>query len=75
MLSLTECILRIERFLKYQTYHLYPNPEDKDVAKWVIEEGGPYGFVKFDQIIPDIPPTSKKSLSKNRIKCIKNITI
>ncbi len=72
LLSLKECILHVERYLKYQAYHIYPNPEDKDVAKWIIEEGEPFGLVKFDQVIPNPTPISKKALDKKQTKCIKN---
>ena len=49
ILSISEFILTIERYLKYEIYNVSQDSEDKEVVKWVIEEGEPFGFVKFDQ--------------------------
>lgn len=50
--SLKDLVILVEQYLKYQIYNAqntYPFPEDKDVAKWVREEGEPNGWVKSIQ--------------------------
>lgn len=62
MSSLSTLILRVERYLKYQSYHAqntYPYPEDQTVAKWVREEGEPNGWTHFKQSDDEQPDKVK----------------
>lgn len=52
MASLTDLVLRVERYLKYQIYraeNTFPYPEEQNVAEWVRVEGEPNGWTHFDQ--------------------------
>ncbi|MBR6981770.1 MAG: hypothetical protein IKH88_18330 [Prevotella sp.] len=64
MASLRDLVLRVEKYLKYESYHaknIYPYPEDLEVAEWVREEAEPNGWTKFPQNTPgDTPPVSSK---------------
>ena len=44
LISLKDMVLRIERLLMYYNFNLL-NPEDKEVAKWVMEEAVPNGWI------------------------------
>ena len=62
--SLRDLVLRVEKYLKYQSYHalnIYPYPEDLGVAEWVREEGEPNGWTKFAQDMPENTPPETKS--------------
>ncbi len=50
--SIIQTIYRIASYLRYERVHAKnepPFPEDLKVAKWVLEQGEPYGWIYFDQ--------------------------
>ena len=67
--SLKDLVLRVEKYLKYQSYHalnIYPFPEDLGVAEWVREEAEPNGWTKFAQDMPE-NNTPQKSKPKEDV--------
>ena len=71
MLSLKECILRIEKYLKYQIYHAentYPFPEDPIVSEWVRKEGEPNNWTRFAQIIPEASILPQRDETEGRAR-------
>ena len=45
---LTEHVATIAGYLRYETYHArdeYPYPEDRTVARWILEQAEPQGWI------------------------------